>query len=212
MTTTTTHRDEGRVLPTTVDIRSAGTDGGYSYLEGRAVPYGIPADIGYFTEQFAAGAFSKSIKEAARSLPLLAFHMDNSMDAVIGVAEDWRDAEDGLYGTWRLDKGDAAQRVARMVADGMLGYMSVRFQPTRSVWSYVDEFAPDKGAEFKDSVVRTEARLLEVSVVSTPAYKDATISKIRSGERALDPVASGHVVRGWQDWLRSQERRDTSGT
>lgn len=200
---------EGRVIPAAVEIRDAGTDGGYQYLEGRAVPYNTPATIGgFFIESFAPGAFTKSIAEAARSLPLLAFHDAQSADALIGVAESWDERADGLHGVWRLDKSEAAQRIGQLAADGVLGYMSVRFQPIRSEWTYVDDWDPNRGPKFLDSVLRTEARLVEVSTVSTPAYASATITKVRSADRAMAPEASGHVVRGWKNWLEQQTRRE----
>lgn len=200
---------EGRLIEAEVELRDAGTDSGWTYLEGRAVPYNTPATIaGMFIESFAPGAFSKSIAEAARSLPLLAFHDNQTADALIGVAESWDERADGLHGVWRLDKSEAAQRIAQLASDGVLGYMSVRFQPIRSEWTYVDDWDPNRGPKFLDSVLRTEARLIEVSTVSTPAYATATISKVRSADRAMAPEASGHVVRGWKNWLEQQTRRD----
>lgn len=203
---------EGRVIPVAgVELRAAGTESGYQYLEGRAVPYNTPANIGgFFMESFAPGAFAKSIAEAARSLPLLAFHDTSTPDALIGVAESWEERSDGLHGVWRLDKSDAAQRIAQLAADGVLGYMSVRFQPIRSEWTYVDDWDPDRGPAYLDSVMRTEARLVEVSTVSTPAYASATITKVRSADRAMSAEASGHVVRGWKSWLEQQTRRDAT--
>ncbi len=203
MTTTTNRPEESRLLPT-MQLRDAGVTNGYRYLEGIALPYGRDADIGWFVEQFAPGSLAKSIKEAARSLPLHLFH--DSASLPIGVASEWKDDGEALRGVWKLDDGELAQRAARMAQpddDGhsLLGYMSIRFSPIRSAWTYVDDFNPDLGADHKDHVVRTEARLLEVSLVSTPAYRDAAVEFVRTGERAIGREASGREISGWREYL-----------
>jgi len=202
------HRpEEQRIQPTHVQLRvetTEGQSGRLNWLEGTAVPYNRDADIGFFVEQFAPGSLAKSIKEAARSLPLHLFH--DSASFPIGVADSWHDGDEVLDGVWRLDDSDLAQRAARMAQQdeegrAALGYMSIRFAPIRSDWTYVDDYNPDLGPRFKDHVIRTEARLLEVSLVSTPAYVDARVSFVRTGERAIGREASGRVVKGWREYL-----------
>lgn len=179
-----------RDLDATKDLRS---------LKGIAVPYNRQADIGFFLEEFAPGSLSKSIQESARALPLLLFH--DTSQFPIGAATKWTETDEGLEGEWRLDKSEVAQRAAQLALDGVLNFMSIRFSPIRSEWTYVEDFAPDLGAAHKDSVRRTEARLLETSLVSTPAYNEASVQWVRSGERALDREASGKVLSGWQEYL-----------
>lgn len=203
--------EEARVVPAaTVQLRDAGVTNGYRYLEGLAVPYGRAADIGWFVEEFAPGSLAKSISEAARSLPLHLFH--DSQALPIGVAKEWHDEDDALRGVWKLDDSELAQRAARMAQpddDGvsLLGYLSIRFSPIRSEWTYVDDFNPDLGPNHKDHVVRTEARLLETSLVSTPAYKEAAVELVRTGERAIGREASGREIAGWREYLDSMRRR-----
>src|SRR5215207_10148131 len=76
-------------------------------LTGIAVPYRDPADIGWFVEEHAPGSFAKSIKEAARSLPLHAFHDDvagqgSAESWPIGYAREWVDDADNLRGVWKI--------------------------------------------------------------------------------------------------------------
>lgn len=182
-----------------IQIRDVETDAGFTRLSGIAVPYDTPTDIGWFMESFSRGSLEKSIKESARALPLLMFHDTQSMP--IGVAESWEDATAGLRGVWRLDDSPTAQRAAKLAADGILNFMSIRFIPVRSEWTYVEDFAPDLGAAHKDSVVRTEARLLETSLVSTPAYNGAAIEWVRSGERALTREATGRELDAWAQYV-----------
>ena len=127
--------------------------------------------------------------------PLHLFHDTGALP--IGVSTEWRDDEDALRGVWRLDSGEVAQRAAGMVADGMLNHMSIRFAPVRSEWTYADPFNPDLGPAFKDHVLRTEARLLEVSLVTTPAYASATVEWVRTGERAITREATGREIDEW---------------
>jgi HK97 family phage prohead protease len=205
--------DEQRIRPVTIQLRAeqtAGQSGKLQWLEGVAVPYNREADLGWFVEQFAPGSLAKSIKEAARSLPLHLFHDSQSMP--IGVASEWRDGAELLEGVWKLDDHDVAQRAARMATPdestgiAPLGYMSIRFAPIRSEWTYADDFNPDLGPNHKDRVSRTEARLLETSLVSTPAYTGATVSFVRTGERAIGRSASGREIAGWREYLESVRR------
>lgn len=164
---------EGRVYSASLALRDTQVTGTtHRYLEGRAAPYGVAANTGWYTELLAPGCFAKSIKEAARALPLLLFHDGRSMDSIIGMAESWEERADGLWGVWRLSDEEHAQRAARMAADGMLAHMSVGFVPIRSETVYDEQDAA--------TITRLEARLVEVSLTPTPAYKDALVSKVRS--------------------------------
>lgn len=187
---------ELRTMPAVVQLRDVETTDTLTRLAGRAVPYGEDADIGWFLESFAAGSLGKSIKEAARALPLLMFHDDRSFP--IGAAESWDEKSDGLYGVWRLDRGDTAQRAAQLAKDGFLNFMSIRFQPIRSMWTYAEDFAPDLGAAHKDTVLRQEARLLETSLVSTPAYAGAAVEWVRSGEPMRKRAGSRRAADAWR--------------
>lgn len=188
---------ETRVLE--VEIRDMDTKGGYTRLTGRAVPYDVPTDLGWFLEDFAAGSFAKSITEAARDLPLLLFH--DSRTFPIGAADEWQDTKAGLDGIWRLDQSPEAQRAAQLADDGLLTGMSVGFQPIRSEWRYVEDWNPDLGEANKDRVTRLEARLLEVSVVSTPAYKDAAVKSVRTGERPIKRAVQARELDAWRTEL-----------
>lgn len=198
MTTMELERRAAKLELVDVDITSSG------YLAATAVPYSVPADIGFFTESHLAGSFAKSIKEAARSLPLHVFHDDMPSMAQpsswpIGVATEWDDSADRLRGVWKLDDSEKAQRARKLAtpdADGnaLLGYMSIRFMPIRSTWSYADDWNPDLGPGHKDHVDRVESRLVSVGLVSTPAFIGAAVEWVRSigvpgresGKRQLD--------------------------
>lgn len=196
---TTTTAEKRLYEAPAIQVRELETNKGLTRLSGVAVPYDTPADIGWFVESFSRGSLSKSIKESARALPLLMFH--DSTTYPIGVAEEWSDDVDGLRGVWRLDKSETAQRAASLAADGILNFMSIRFAPIRSEWTYAEDFNPDLGAAHKDSVLRTEARLLETSLVSTPAYNAAAIEWVRSGERSLTRDTPARELAAWREFV-----------
>ena len=185
------------------ELRDVETNQARTKLSGVAVPYNRPADIGWFMETFEPGSLSKSIREAARSLPLTLFHNDDVLDSHIGVASEWIDDQSALRGVWTLDDSPTAQRAAQLATadeDGnaVLGYMSIRFAPIRSEWTYAEDFNPDLGPAYKDRVTRLEARLLAVSLVSTPAFKEAAVEFVRSGERQLARKATRRDVDIWR--------------
>ena len=78
---------EVRTFPT-LEFREFDATASGEYLEGRAVPYNRWADIGWFRERFLPGSFTKSIREAARKLPLLLWHDNNTFP--VGVSHERR--------------------------------------------------------------------------------------------------------------------------
>lgn len=205
----TTTLDETRIYGSVgVEVRAEKVNG-HQYLHGRAVPYNDAADIGWYLEEHAPGSFAKSIKEAARGLPLLLMHDNKKFP--IGVSSEWDDNDNALDGIWRLDTSEIAQEAARLATpadDGtaILGYMSIGFVPIRSQWTYVEDFNPDLGAGHKDTVRRLESRLGETSLVSFPAFKNAAVEFVRTAERQRaveDPTAALKAWRAELDNLRA---------
>lgn len=145
----------------------------YSSMRGRAIPYGVWENVGWYEESATPGLFKKSIEESARDLPLLLFH--DARRPAIGAADRWDELRDGLWGMWRLDTEDPdAQSTARKADDGIQTGLSVGFMPIRSVWTFSDDPA------VPDRVERVEGRLLETSVTPTPAYSKAGVTQVRN--------------------------------
>jgi HK97 family phage prohead protease len=179
-------------------------------IEGRAVPYNVWTNRGYFMESVAPGALSKSIAEAAKGLPLLLFHDDRSFP--VGISEGWDDRKDALYGVWRLDKSPEAQRAGELARDGMLRWFSVGISPIRNDWQTVppEKWNPDLGPEFMDKLTRIEARLVETSLLTVPAFPTAEVlatygATLRATlERTTVPrEPHGETrpnLRAWRDW------------
>lgn len=191
---------EVRTFPT-LQIRDLETDRGGRYIEGRAVPYDDWTDVGWFMERFSPGAFTKSINESARGLPLLLWHDNQTFP--IGVSERWRETSTGLDGVWRIDTDDAlAVEGARKAADGLLTGMSVGFVP---VTDKDDLDLDDNGLPW---VTRNEARLLEVSLTPTPAYAGAKVALVRSRQRQGRPATAQRraEIGAWRDYLTGANR------
>ncbi len=180
--------------------------GALDHIEGRAVPYGAWTNRGVFMESVAGGAFDKSIAEAATGLPLLLFHQDEQFP--IGISEAWDSRKDGLHGVWRLDDDERAQRAARLAQDGLLGWFSVGHSPIRSEWEFIhpDKWDPPKGPDYMDRVTRVESRLLETSLVSTPAFGQAQVKLVRSADALRVRAERRPSLRAWQAWREGLER------
>lgn len=177
--TVTLNAPEGRLFAG-VQLREVETTASYSMLRGVAVPYDEYASIGWFLESFAPGSLAKSIKEAARDLPLNLFHENRTFP--IGAAAEWDETRGGLVGTWRLDTSELAQEAARLAEAGMLTGLSIEFAPIRSEWEFAEEWDPARGPDHMDKVTRVEARLGAVGLVQTPAYVSAGVELVRSAD------------------------------
>jgi hypothetical protein len=154
----------------------------YKYLEGRAVPYETFADVGWFLEAHQRGSLDQTVKGGSgQRLPLLLFHNNRSFP--VGSADSWESKDDGLHGVWRLNELPEAQQAAMLADSGDLAYLSIGFQPIRQEWTWVDDWNPDLGWDHMDRVLRTESRLLEVSLTPTPAFSDAEVTLVRTAER-----------------------------
>jgi HK97 family phage prohead protease len=187
-------------------VESVGRDGPYREVRGRAVPYAVWANRGWFMESVRAGCFDKSLDENGLGLPLHLFHDSDTFP--IGVATAWDRKKDALYGVWKLDGGEEAQRAAQLAADGLLGYMSVGHSPIRSDWEFVEpgEWNPDLGPEHMDKLTRVESRLVEVSMLTVPAFPQAQVLAVAAATR--DPELRRRrdsvrpALRAWTEWRR----------
>ena len=194
----------------TVRALEVETTDNFKYLSAICLPYNEFADIGWFLEQHAPRSLSKSIKEAARSLPLHVFHDDSPMTGAnmtaeswpIGVASEWDDNDERLRAVFKLDDDPKAQRAAKLAqvdedGNSMLGYMSIRFAPIRSTWEFVEDFNPDLGPEHKDRVTRTESRLVSVALVSGPAFVNTPVEWVRSNDHNRHWDGGGRQLDEW---------------
>jgi HK97 family phage prohead protease len=107
---------------------------------------------------FRRGAFA-NVARAAHRVKLLVGHDAQALP--IGRATLLREDERGLYGEFRVSKGQRGDDILELVRDGALSEMSVGFQPL-------------KDKRRSDGVIeRLAAHLAEVSLVTFGAYGQA---------------------------------------
>jgi uncharacterized protein len=161
-----------------VELR-AGDDGGDGRtLTGLAIPYGEvtlysghPAAAG--GERFARGSLKRTIAHRKGRLPKL--FRNHAHDVAIGVAIDMRDADEGVFASWRIADTPAGNAALQEFREGVLDSLSVGFRAIR-------ETMVDGVREIR------EAHLLEVSLVPMPAYAGAQVLSVRSLDPALVTV------------------------
>jgi len=174
---------ETRSYELDLEVR-ADTDG--RTICGICVPYDVEQRIHpTLTEVFRRGAFA-NVARAAHRVKLLVGHDAQALP--IGRATLLREDERGLYGEFRVSKGQRGDDILELVRDGALSEMSVGFQPL-------------KDKRRSDGVIeRLAAHLAEVSLVTFGAYgQAASVVGVReeSATPNLDAV---------QDLLRNLRR------
>jgi HK97 family phage prohead protease len=179
----------------------------FHHVEGRAVPFDVYGDVGLFLERHAQGSFTESLSRKWR-LPLLWAHDNRAMP--IGISDTWESRADGLWGRWEIAPSAIGQEAARWARDGALG-LSIGFQPVRSSWQYSGDWDPQRGADHMDRVTRLESRLLEVSLVATPAFEGAVVDWVEAD--SLDGTARSLAagMRSWIDRHRYEPSRPALG-
>lgn len=193
----TTEATEVRSFATT-DYQFRAVAEGRSMI-GLVAPYNVISDVGAFTETLKPGVFAKSIREAARSLPLHVMHKHDEVP--VGKAIGWTEETRGLIGEFLFDTRAEAVEAARLAEEGLLSSMSVGFLPlpSGSVW----DFSGDK-----PHVTRTEARFLETSLVSVPVSVEAGVIAMRSAGVPNDPRTKVvptprlHDAKAWLESIR----------
>lgn len=151
--------------PLLLELREGG-DG--RTLTGLAVPYGqtshnVPHPGG---EQFAPGAFKRSLDHARAAGRRLKLFRGHQHDTAVGVAIDAEDTDEGVLTTFHMADTDAGNAALTEVREGVLDSLSVGFRAIRE--------------RVVDGVrVVSEAALHEVSLVALPAYDGARITGLR---------------------------------
>ncbi|WP_050656583.1 HK97 family phage prohead protease [Rhodococcus sp. 311R] len=155
-----------RSTPTDLEVRSSG-DG--RTVIGICAPFNSPTQIrelgGSFTETIQRGAFARTIAERGNRVKFLAQHDNRAMP--LGRATLLREDANGLYGEFHVSETQAGDEVLALVRDGALDSLSVGFNLIRE----------NRARDGSRTIL--EARLIEVSAVTFPAYADALISGVR---------------------------------
>lgn len=140
---------------------------GIKTVRALAVPYSDDYNKIYdnLYERFAPG----SLTPGADPMKLRLEH-----DTTIGKIMDYVETERGLEITATISDTSAGRDAAALLDDGVLTAVSIGFNAD---WDTDDVITRDDGSLY---ITHRNAELMEVSLVSFPAYKEATISDIRS--------------------------------
>lgn len=138
-------------------------------VHGVAVPYGVVAEVSDggrpYRERFAPGAFARSIRERGGKVRLFDSH--NTRRLPIGRAAELREEPDGLHVAFDIAATRDGDDALELVRSGTVDAFSIGF---RGIREHLDG----------DVRVRTEAALMEVSLVGMPAYAGAVVAGVRS--------------------------------
>ena len=166
-------RSQTRSFPIDLEVADERT------VTGLVVPYDRiapitelrPDGVINYRERFVRGAFERATRPGnAGRIPLVYTHSDSLPDR-LGYGLEFREADDGLYGTFRLDESTAAK--ARDVLTTSHRGLSISFLSLLPA-----AFTEKAGA----LVTRAAAHLQHVAAVATPAYAGAGVTSIREGE------------------------------
>lgn len=131
-------------------------------LEGLAVPYDTPTDLGWgVVETIARGAVEPG------EIALFWQHRE-----VIGRVVEREDRDEGLWIKAKVSDTTLGRDALTLLRDGAVHGLSIGFEPIEQTYSHPDEETLE--------VLRTKIRVREVSAVTFPAYTEAQVQKVRS--------------------------------
>lgn len=150
-------------------------------MQGLVVPYDEVAAISElrdtgvlsYRERFVRGAFERATRPGVANRISLVYTHDDSLPNRLGHGLEFRETDEGLFGTFRLDESTAAK--ARDVLTSSHSGLSISFL------SLVPKaFTERPGA----LVTRAAVHLQHVAAVSSPAYASALVTSVREGSDA----------------------------
>ena len=150
---------------------------------GRCVPYNVPAlvrdapNLPPYEEIFAVGTFKRITADPAR-VRLTYEHPDKRGGGTVadqlGRGVEFRDEMDGLHGAFRVVESDLGDHALALVKERILTGLSVDFEP----------ISARRGPGGR--IIRTRARLIDVSLTRDPAYEGAEVEMVRSAADVVD--------------------------
>lgn len=143
-------------------------------ISGYAAVFNSPTTIGdWFTETISPGAFSRAISEKVDVRALFNHDWNNVLGRIQNGTLRLSEDERGLKFEVDLPNTSLGRDLAESLSRGDINQCSFGFIPSVEEWDYSVEPA-------KRTIMEVE--LLEISVVSIPAYEDTEVSLVRSKE------------------------------
>jgi len=159
---------ECRTLAFELELRD---DGDGRTLHGRAVPYGVTAEIPAGTERFLPGAFARQIATdgAMGRIKLFGSHNQRlSGEFGVGKTVSLSERSDGLHGAWQMYDTPRGNEALHLVKTGEVSGLSVGFKPLSSRRAH------------DGTLERVAAHLDHVTLTNDPAYTDAAVLAVRT--------------------------------
>ena len=164
--------DQVRSFVYGIELRS---DAAGRTLLGRAVPFGVTADVGSYQERFVQGAFARQIASGniGRAKLFESHHARLEGAAPIGKTAQLVERSDGLHGAWPLNETTRANDALELVRSGEVTGLSVGFKAV-----------PGGSVKGRDGVIERRAVHLDhVVLTHEPVYADAGVLSVRSAGR-----------------------------
>lgn len=144
------------------------SDAGRRLISGVVLPFNKIGNTSAGPVQFESG--SVEIPEARR-VKLLAQHSQNDP---IGRAQSFQVTQDAIYGTFKVSASQKGNDYLIMAQEELISSLSIG----------VDVIKAKKNA--KGVLVVSAARMVEVSLVESPAYSDAIVTKVSANQNEAE--------------------------
>jgi HK97 family phage prohead protease len=140
-------------------------------LEVRILPYKTVARVSdkpgeFYDEEWLPGAFDNQLNAANRVDVLANFEHQQGISGVIARGTALRDSDEALEGTFRMLNHPDADKALELVNERVLTGISV-------------EAVPLKTKSENGVVQRVKARLVNIALCRSPAFKDAQVLAVR---------------------------------
>ncbi|HEY0699606.1 MAG TPA: phage portal protein [Micromonospora sp.] len=142
-------------------------------IRGLVVPYGVPAKSRGKLWQFSKG----TIKFAAVSRVKLWIQHDPTR--AVGVATSFEDTDAGLFGTFKVARGEAGDVALSLAEDGVLDGFSIGLAEG-------GKYTPRDGINHA-----VEAPAMEVSLTPAPSFDDARVHAVAASQAGTEPETMG---------------------
>ena len=146
-------------------IQSA--DGERRVIAGKIVPFETPGNTSVGKVVFAKGSIDVGDPGKIKML------MQHRNDKPIGRMQRFNEEEDGIYASFKISASMQGQDALVLAAEDLISGMSVGVEVIKS-------------QQKKDYIYVTKAQLKEVSLVESPAFTEAQVTKVAASEGEAD--------------------------
>jgi HK97 family phage prohead protease len=142
-------------------------DGERRVIAGKIVPFEVPGNTSAGKVVFAKGSIEVGDPGKIKML------MQHAADRPIGRMQKFNEAEDGIYASFKISASMAGQEAIILASEQLIDGLSVGVDVIKS-------------SQKKDYIYVTKAQLKEVSLVESPAFTEAQVTKVAASEGEAD--------------------------